>query len=258
VNALNRKRFQNHRSGRVLESKFEAFLLLPYFEYLDEGILISAVLFGSLLTALITGIAFHEASHAFTADRLGDHTARMMGRVTLNPLRHLDPLGSILLLIVGFGWGKPVPVNPSRLRNGPETGRAMVAAAGPLMNLLIAVVAAIPFQLGLVDWQLRGAISDWGTDQYVSLYLGSLVVINVLLAVFNLLPIAPLDGFAVALGLMPRDMARSFARLEKYGLLILMLLIMVPYVTRDQVPGLWSIMGPVVENVTDFIVGKNA
>lgn len=241
----------------VLESKFEVRLLLPYFDYLDEGILVFGVLFGSLLTALITGIALHEASHAFTADRLGDGTARMMGRVTLNPMRHLDPLGSILLLFVGFGWGKPVPVNPMRLRNGPETGRAMVAAAGPLTNLLIAVLAALPFQLGLVDWELRGSVSSWGANEYASLYLGSLIVINVLLAVFNLLPIAPLDGFAVALGVMPRDMARSFARLEKYGLLILMLLIMLPIATNYQVPGLWSIMGPVVERVTDLIVGQH-
>jgi Zn-dependent protease len=233
-------------------------LLLPYFDYLDEGILVFAVLFGSLLSALVTGIALHEASHAFTADRLGDGTARMMGRVTLNPLRHLDPLGSILLLIVGFGWGKPVPVNPMRLRHGPETGRAMVAAAGPLMNLAIAVLAALPFQLGLIEWDLRGPVSSWGAEQYASLYLGSLIVINVLLAVFNLLPIAPLDGFAVALGIMPRDMARSFARLEKYGLLILMLVIMLPYLSNDQIPGLWSVMGPVVEGVTDLIVGENA
>jgi Zn-dependent protease len=233
-------------------------LLLPYFDYLDEGILVFAVLFGSLLSALVTGIALHEASHAFTADRLGDGTARMMGRVTLNPLRHLDPLGSILLLIVGFGWGKPVPVNPMRLRHGPETGRAMVAAAGPLMNLAIAVLAALPFQLGLIEWDLRGPVSSWGVEQYASLYLGSLIVINVLLAVFNLLPIAPLDGFAVALGILPRDMARSFARLEKYGLLILMLVIMLPYLSNYQIPGLWSVMGPVVEGVTDLIVGENA
>ena len=233
-------------------------MLLPYFDYLDEGLLVFAVLFGSLLTALVTGIALHEASHAFTADRLGDGTARMMGRVTLNPLRHLDPLGSILLLIVGFGWGKPVPVNPMRLRHGPETGRAMVAAAGPLMNLAIAVLAALPFQLGLIDWDISGSVSSWGAGQYASLYLGALIVINVLLAVFNLLPIAPLDGFAVALGILPRDMARSFARLEKYGLLILMMVIMLPYLSNYQIPGLWSVIGPVVEGVTDLIVGQNA
>ena len=242
----------------MLESQREVYLLLPYFDYLDEGLLVFGVLFGSLLTALITGIALHEASHAFTADRLGDHTARMLGRVSVNPLRHLDPLGSLLLLMVGFGWGKPVPVNPSRLRHGPEKGRAMVAAAGPLMNLAIAVLAALPFQLGLIDWDIRGPVSSWGADQYASLYLGSLVLINVLLAVFNLLPIAPLDGFAVALGLMPRDLARDFARLERYGILILMVLIMVPYVSNNQLPGLWSVMGPIVEGVTDVIVGQNA
>ena len=242
----------------MLESKTEVLLLLPYFDYLDEGLLVFGVLFGSLLTALVTGIALHEASHAFTADRLGDGTARLMGRVTLNPLRHLDPAGSILLLIVGFGWGKPVPVNPMRLRHGPEAGRAMVAAAGPLMNLLIAVLAALPFQLGLIEWDLVGPIEDWGAKQYASLYLGSLIVINVLLAVFNLLPIAPLDGFSVAVGILPRDMSRSFARMEKYGLMILMLLIMLPYLSNDQIPGLWTVMGPVVEGLTDIIVGEDA
>ena len=232
-------------------------MLLPYFDYLDEGILVFVVLFGSLATAMVTGLALHEASHAFTADRLGDRTARMMGRLTLNPLRHLDPLGSILLLIVGFGWGKPVPVNPSRLRHGPETGRALVAAAGPVMNLLVALLAALPFQLGLIDWTLQGPISSWGVEQYASLYLGSLIIINVLLAIFNLLPIAPLDGFAVAVGLLPRDMSRSLARLERHGILILMLLIMLPFVSNGQLPGLWTIIGPVVKGVTDLIVGQN-
>jgi len=242
----------------VLKSYPEVCLLLPYFDYLDEGVLVFAVLFGSIITALVTGISLHEASHAFTADRLGDGTARMMGRVTLNPLRHLDPLGSMLLLIVGFGWGKPVPVNPSRLRHGPETGRAIVAAAGPLMNLVIAVLAALPFQLGLIDWSLQGPISAWGVEQYASLYLGSLIIINVLLAVFNLLPIAPLDGFSLAVGLLPRDMGRSLARYERHGILILMLLIMLPFVSNGQLPGLWSIIGPVVEGVTDLIVGQDA
>jgi Zn-dependent protease len=232
-------------------------LLLPYFDYLDQGILVFAVLLGSLLTALLTGIGLHEASHAFTADRLGDGTARMMGRVTLNPIRHLDPLGSILLLTLGFGWGKPVPVNPSRLRHGPEAGRAMVAAAGPLMNLIVAVVAALPFQLGLIDWTIRGPVGSWGAEQYASLYLGSLIVINVLLAVFNLIPIAPLDGFSVAVGILPRDLSRSFARLEKYGLGILMLVLMLPYLTNNQIPGIWTIMGPIVEHLTDFIVGQS-
>jgi Zn-dependent protease len=232
-------------------------LLLPYFDYLDQGFFVFAVLFGSLATALVTGIGLHEASHAFTADRLGDGTARMMGRCTLNPLKHLDPMGSILLLTLGFGWGKPTPVNPSRLRYGPETGRAIVAAAGPAMNLVIAVLAALPFQLGLVEWDIFGPVSSWGVEEYVSLYLSSLIVINVLLAVFNLLPIAPLDGFSVAVGVLPRDLSRSFARLEKYGLLILMLVIMLPYLSNDRLPGVWSVMRPVVEGLTDVISGHS-
>lgn len=233
-------------------------MLFAYSDYLDEGLLVFLVLSGSLVTALITGIGFHEFCHAYTADRLGDRTARMLGRVTLNPIRHLDPLGTILLMFVGFGWGKPVPVNPGRLRNGPEVGRAMVAAAGPVSNIAVAILAALPFQLGLLDWRIAANFGSWGVNDYLSLYLGALVVINVLLAVFNLIPVAPLDGFAVAIGLMPRDMARSWARLEQYGPGILMLLIALPYVTQGQISILRSVMVPVVNALVDVIAGQSS
>src|SRR5581483_4545596 len=101
------------------------------------------------IVALVCGITVHEFSHAITAYRLGDDTACRLGRCSLNPIRHLDPAGAFLLLIAGFGWGKPTPVNPYRLRNGPEAGRAMVAAAGPISNVLLAAVASIPMHLGL-------------------------------------------------------------------------------------------------------------
>ncbi|MGH2524096.1 MAG: site-2 protease family protein, partial [Anaerolineales bacterium] len=100
---------------------------------------------------LIIAFTFHELAHAVTADQLGDDTPRLMGRLTLNPLAHLDPLGSLLLVVAGFGWAKPVPVNPYRLRPGPQMGMAIVAAAGPFANLLMAILAAIPFRFGLFD-----------------------------------------------------------------------------------------------------------
>src|SRR4051812_28536192 len=156
-----------------------------------------------------------------------------MGRVSLNPMRHLEPFGAMMLLFAGFGWGKPVPVNPYRLRNGPTTGRAMVAAAGPLANLLLATIASIPLRLGLADWRspflIPRSIDSWGTSEYLGLFLSSIIIFNVVLCVFNLLPIAPLDGFSVAVGLLPRDMAQPLARLEQYGPGILMLLLVMPF-----------------------------
>jgi Zn-dependent protease len=233
-------------------------LLFAYSDYLDEGLLVFLVLFGSAVTGLITGIAFHEFCHAFTADKLGDGTARLLGRVSLNPLRHLDPLGTALMMLVGFGWGKPVPVNPARLRHGPETGRAIVAAAGPVSNFVFAVVAALPFQFGLVEWNISANIRSWGLEEYVSLYLGAVVIFNVLLGVFNLIPVPPLDGFAVFIGILPRDLSRPIAQLEQYGPAVLMLLIALPYLTDGQVSILRSVMVPVVNAVVDVIAGQDS
>ncbi|MPZ49771.1 MAG: site-2 protease family protein [Dehalococcoidia bacterium] len=215
--------------------------------------------FGAVVVALICGIAFHEFSHAFTADRLGDGTARAAGRVSLNPVRHLDPAGTVFLMIGGFGWGKPVPVNPWRLRNGPKNGRAMVAAAGPLSNILLAALASLPMHLGLVDWRspflVPSSVSGWSAGDYAGLFLGSLIIFNVVLAVFNLLPIAPLDGFAVAVGLLPSELSTTVARLEPYGPGILMLLIVMPFVAPGQVSLLHEFMSPLINGLTDLIAG---
>ena len=231
-------------------------MLFAYSEYLDDGLLVFVVLFGSAVTALVTGICFHEFCHAFTADRLGDNTARLRGRVSLNPLRHLDPAGTALMMIIGFGWGKPVPVDPRRLRHGPVTGRAIVAAAGPVSNFGIATLAAIPFHLDMLHFGVPLDVSSWGLSDYASLYLGTLIILNVVLGTFNLLPIAPLDGFAVVLGLLPRDLARSAAQLEQYGPPILMLLIALPYLTGGQVSILRSVVVPVVNTVVDVLSGQ--
>jgi Zn-dependent protease len=231
-------------------------LLFAYSEYLDEGILVFLVLFGSAVTALVTGICFHEFCHAFTADRLGDDTPRLRGRVSLNPIRHLDPLGTALLMVIGFGWGKPVPVTPWRLRHGPIAGRAIVAAAGPLSNFVIAALAAIPFQFDVLHFGVPLDVRSWGAGEYASLYVGTLVILNVVLGTFNLLPIAPLDGFAVALGLLPSDLARTAAQLEQYGPPILMVLIALPYLTDGEISILRSIVVPVVNTVVGVLSGQ--
>jgi Zn-dependent protease len=234
-------------------------LLLTYSELLGESLWLFVTFFGAVIVALLCGIAFHEFSHAFTADRLGDHTARLMGRVSLNPMRHLDPAGTLFMLIGGFGWGKPVPVNPRLLRNGPQTGRAMVAAAGPLSNILLAVLAALPMRFGLIDWRtpflVPRSVSDWGPGEYLGLFLSAVIIFNIVLAVFNFLPLAPLDGFSVAVGVLPKDLSLTVARLEPYGPGILMLLVVMPFVTQGHISLLHEIMSPFLNGLAQAIVG---
>ncbi len=234
-------------------------MLITYSDLISQGFPLFATFFGAVVFALLTGVAFHEFSHAFVADRLGDRTARMMGRVTLNPLRHLDATGTFFMMIVGFGWGKPVPVNPSRLRHGPETGRAMVAAAGPLSNILMAILASLPLHLGIVDWRNPFAIpfstADWSANEYASLFLSSMIFFNVILAVFNLLPIAPLDGFSVWVGFLPRDIGRELAKLEQYGPGILMILFILPFATGGSISILHEIMSPITDTLVGLISG---
>jgi len=234
-------------------------LLLTYSDLLQQSLLLFVTFFGAVVTALIAGIAFHEFSHAFVADFLGDRTARSQGRVSLNPARHLDPVGTTMLLIGGFGWGKPVPVNPFRLRHGPQTGRAIVAAAGPLSNILLAVAASIPIHLGLAalrsPFLVPSSTRGWAVDDYAGLFLTSVIIFNVVLAVFNFIPIAPLDGFSVAVGLLPRDLSLSLARLEPYGPGILMLLLVLPFVTQGSVNVLYEFMSPLINGLTELIAG---
>jgi Zn-dependent protease len=237
-------------------------LIFTYAELLSQSLFLFIVFFGAVVTALVVGITFHEFSHAFIAERLGDNTARSMGRISLNPVRHLDPFGTIFLFIAGFGWGKPVPVNPYRLRNGPQAGRAMVAGAGPLSNVLLAFLASLPIQFDLVAWRspflIPSRLVGWGVEDYVGLYLSSVIIFNVILAIFNLLPVSPLDGFSVALGILPRDLAYSFSRLEAYGPGILMLIIVLPFLTGGQVSLLAEIISPVINAITEFLSGEGS
>ncbi len=179
----------------------------------DVSIIIARVV------VLIIAFTVHELSHAVTADYLGDPTPRRMGRITLNPLKHLDPIGTLLLIIAGFGWAKPVMVNPMNMRGNPRTSMAIVAAAGPISNLLMAAIAAVFFRLGLVSFiQASGALS-------LSLVLSEFIWINLILAVFNLIPIPPLDGSKLLYALLPSELVYRLRSLEQFGFLILMAIV---------------------------------
>lgn len=172
-----------------------------------------------IAVALVVGITFHEFSHAFTADQLGDHRPRALGRVSLNPLRHLDPLGALFFAIAGFGWGKPVPVNAYALRPG-RIGLTMVALAGPLANFAVAVAVAILFRV----LQLAGMLDADFPRQVIAL----IVYFNVVLGLFNLIPIPPLDGYNVVLPLLPPRQAFVVQRYAQYGFIVLLLLLVFP------------------------------
>ena len=168
------------------------------------------------LAALFLAISIHEAAHAWAADRLGDPTARFSGRLTLNPFAHLDPLGTLMLLLFGFGWGKPVPVDYYNLRQ-PRRDAALISLAGPLSNLILAIFISLVWRLGIYLSPPSG--------QILSFFFLPLLQLNLILGVFNLLPLNPLDGGKILTGLLPSPQSEAVASfLESYSLILLILL----------------------------------
>jgi Zn-dependent protease len=177
---------------------------------------------------LLFSLTVHEMAHAWTADRLGDPTARLLGRVSLNPLVHADPIGTVLFPLIALisnapliGWAKPVPVNIRQLRN-PRRDYVLVAAAGPASNLLIAIAASLVLSVVPVSPQALGEVN---VSVPAATILSRLMVLNVLLAVFNMVPIPPLDGGNVLAGLLPRSLAITFNRIRPYGFLLIYALV---------------------------------
>jgi Zn-dependent protease len=221
---------------------------------LDLQVILPAAIVVAIM--LLVGLPVHEFSHALAAYRLGDGTAKLFGRLTLNPIAHFDPVGGTLLALtfigsaaaggaLGFGWAKPTPVNPLNLEGG-RRGEAIVAAAGPLSNLVLAIAGAIPFRFLLANPQLAGS------DSLLFQVLFLFIQINLLLMIFNLIPIPPLDGSKVMFAFMDRRteyQVRPF--LEQYGFFILIALLFFP--PGNSIGS--QIISPVINGILRFLVG---
>lgn len=203
---------------------------------------LNIISFAILAVSLVLAVTIHEFAHALAADKLGDSTPRLFGRMTLNPLAHLDPLGTLLILISGFGWGKPTPVNPLNMED-PHRDTAIVSLAGPASNILMAILLVLPIRLGL----------PWNTDILHALLLAT--VLNVRLAIFNLIPVYPLDGFKIVSGVLTSELSILWEQTAKYGYLLLLILVFLPLGNFSL---LSSFVQPLSQTILRIILGQPA
>ena len=195
-----------------------------------------------LAPPILLALTFHEFAHAYVANRFGDDTAKLSGRLTMNPLAHLDPLGTIMIFIVHFGWAKPVPVNPYNLKN-PKQGMLWISAAGPLSNIILALISGlmIRFVTAMGIMPLPNSVPE-----IIIIMIVLSLKINLALAIFNILPIAPLDGSKILYGILPARFAKHIHLLERYGPIVLIGLII-----SSQFTG-FSILGQLIWPFVDF------
>lgn len=203
------------------------------------------------IITLVIAFSVHEFSHAWVANYFGDTTAKDQGRLTLNPLVHLDLFGSLLLLVAGFGWAKPVPVNPAVLNRRSPSAYMWVSVAGPLSNLLMAIIASIPIRLGLIQYQIP-------TSKIIPTpyeFTIEFIIINLVLMLFNLIPLAPLDGEKVLDFLLPQNLRHSWNRIKQYGPIILLVMVFVlPMVGFDLIG---SVLNPALSGLLRILIGSN-
>ncbi len=198
---------------------------------------------------ILLALTFHEYAHAYVAYRYGDDTAQKSGRLTLNPLRHLDPLGTIMIFLIHFGWAKPVPVNPHKLRN-PKKDMLWISAAGPLSNMILALMSGILLRVLFALNATPDRHSIAGSIVYM-VFMS--LQINLALAIFNILPIAPLDGSKILYGLLPAGYAKTIFALERYGPFILIGLILIGRVTGVSILG--GLIWPFVKFFSNLFAG---
>jgi Zn-dependent protease len=203
----------------------------------------------SRVIILVVAFTIHEFSHAFVANAYGDETPRLQGRLTLNPLVHLDIMGSLMLVVAGFGWAKPVPINPYVLKQRSRAAVMLVSIAGPVSNMVLAFLAALPLRLGLV--QLTGLQGSMARP--LAVFWLEFIWINLALMVFNLIPVAPLDGEKVLEFLLPPSALPTFERIRPYSPMILLILVFaLPYLGIDIIS--W-IMTPAVGGLFRIFTG---
>jgi Zn-dependent protease len=199
---------------------------------LDPATVISRIL------VLLIAFTVHEFAHAWTANAFGDDTPRMNGRLTLNPIAHLDLMGTVLLILAGFGWAKPVPVNPSTLQRRSPAALMWVSLAGPMSNFLMAILGAIPFRLNLVSIYSASAT---GILPSPSEFLWEFILINLTLMLFNLIPLAPLDGDKIIEYFFPPNLAHIWDNIRPYGPMILMAIVFLgPWLGVDVLGGIMN------------------
>ena len=200
-----------------------------------------------LAPSILLALTLHEFAHAYTAHRLGDPTARLLGRLTLNPLKHLDPLGTLMLFLAQFGWAKPVPVDPRYFRS-PKRDMLLVALAGPVSNLVLAFISGMMLRLGRAEvFPL-----DSGGISYVMLYMS--LIINLSLAFFNLLPIPPLDGSKILRSLLPNHLLATYLRFESYGPFLLLGLIVLDRFVETPILG--ALLNPFIDFFKTLFAGS--
>lgn len=190
----------------------------------------------AFIPIILFSLSIHEFAHGYVADRLGDNTPRWFGRLSLNPLTHIDPIGMLVLLLTRrFGWAKPVPINPRNFSD-PVRGSVLVSIAGPLSNLSLAIIIALPFRFGFIKNYTN-----------ITAILINSIYLNIGLAIFNLIPLPPLDGSKILAGILSPKYYSSFSKLEKYGSILLVLLMFSG--------GISTILSPIVQLVFKYIIG---
>ena len=186
-------------------------MILQYLSEFQQDPIATALFIGIIIIAIVVAVTIHEFSHAIVADQLGDFTARKLGRLTLKPSAHLDPMGSIIFLVAGFGWGKPVPVVQNNIKKlNPQIGLALISLVGPGSNFIFSLLLAILIRFELIPNSVLNI-------DLVASFIFILINVNILLCVFNLLPLPPLDGFKVILGILPSRFSNSLSQMERYG-----------------------------------------
>ncbi|MCW8858197.1 MAG: site-2 protease family protein [Deltaproteobacteria bacterium] len=205
-----------------------------------------------MLVPALFAIILHEVSHGYVAERFGDPTARLLGRLNFNPFKHLDPIGTIAVFIFGFGWARPVPVNPANFRR-PRRDMIWVALAGPMANLSLAILSALILRgIGLLDEFAFGQSQIYiQVTTPVKMMAGFSLYINILLGVFNLIPLPPLDGGRILTGVLPERQARMISRLEPFGFVLILLLVFFT--------DIWSlVLAPVINSLVLLLAGDEA